>query len=67
MPAQYQDVLLLILLPLVGCLAGYLMALRRPVAGTRGDPSRRSRGCRSAPYPRHCIRSRLQSRQGRGG
>lgn len=38
MLAQYQDVLLLILLPLVGGLAGYLMAQRRPAAGAQASP-----------------------------
>jgi CheY-like chemotaxis protein len=37
MHSQIQDVLLLILLPLVGVLAGYLMALRRHGANARSE------------------------------
>jgi CheY-like chemotaxis protein len=38
MLSQIQEALLLILLPLVGGLSGYLMALRRPGAAVRGEP-----------------------------
>jgi len=38
MHSQIQDVLLLILLPLVGVLAGYLLALRRHGTSARSEP-----------------------------
>jgi CheY-like chemotaxis protein len=39
MHSQMQEVLLLILLPLVGVLAGYLMAMRRHGASARNEPA----------------------------
>jgi CheY-like chemotaxis protein len=64
MLSQIQDVLLLILLPLVGGLSGYLMAIRRHGAPERSEPGSMEPtfAVRTSPAPLHPVMAALKAK-----